>query len=344
MRAYDFSTHNKTVKRDRSRYFTYAFISLLIAALGAFLYYVVLNSPRILFYFRDNKYSEIERLHTKAVEAVRSAPVETAALGKDSLGDVSEFLDLAHSLQKDHREDAILYFHEATVLAEAVRKQVHDRSPALITLLFRDFIGRPQFLSEFDQELWQRALLAGRRARAFGLPDLLQQNLAEAEIEVYLLGGRPWWESARDLVQTNAAARKLPAWHLMQAALARETPDFELVKTAYGPTLATFARGVYYARSGNSPLSSSNFRDLAKSQTDAVARDYALYVLGFLSGKEKRVRDQLSYYKQIRFAEFAPRNQYFVSEYNYLLRFLGQKSEADQMMHAWEEMKAQKNE
>lgn len=349
MRSYDFSTHNKTVKRDKSRYFSYAFILLLAAAVAAFIYYVILNSPRIMFYFRENKYSEIERLHAKAIETIHAMPVEAvAAVNPKSPAqlpaDVAEFFDLAHELQKDHREDPILFYHEATVLDELVRKQAAERAPALLVMMFREFIGRPEFSREFDHELWQKALLTGRRARALGLPDVLAQKLSESEVDVYLLGGRPWWESARDLVPANSTARKIPAWHLMQAGLARETPDFELIKSAFGPSLAMFAKGVYYIRSGNSPLGISNFRDLSKNTADAAARDHALYVLGFLSGREKRIRDQLSYYKQIRFADFAPRNPYFAPEYHYLLRFLGQKSEADQLMHAWEELKAPKTE
>jgi len=338
MRAYDFSAHNKTVKRDKSRYFSYAFIILLVAALGAFIYYVVLNSPRILYYFRENKYSEIERSHAAAIEAL-PATIKNAS---DALtqGDVADFLELSRSLQKDHREDPILHFHEATLLDEILRRQIAEQNQALLALLFRDFIGRPQFSAAFDREIWQRALLTGRKARALGLPEVLSQKLAEAEIDVYLLGGKPWWESAQSLVQANSPAKKLPAWHLMQAGLTRETPDFELIKTAYGASLATFAKGVYYTRSGNSPLGISSFRDLAKSETDAFARDHALYALAHLSARDKRIRDQLSYLKQIRFAEFAPEYPHFVSEYNYLLRFLGSKSEADQMMKAWEDLKA----
>lgn len=348
MRAYDFGTHNKTVKRDKSRYFSYTFIFLLVAAFGAFIYYVVLNSPRIMFYFRENKYSEIERVHARALAAVQNAPANTAphieGTAAPQLPEVSEFFDLAHALQKDHREDPILYFHEATIVAESVRKQVAERQEALVFLLFREFINRPVFPAEFDHELWQRAILTGRKARALGLPDVLQQKLAEAEIDAYLIGGRPWWESANEIVAAGAAARKLPSWHLMQAGLASSTPDFELIKTAFGATIAGFAKGIYYTRSGNSPLGISNFRDLAKNQADAFARDHALYILGYLSGKDKRAKDQLSYYKQIRFPEFAPRNPYFVNEYHYLLRFLGQKSEADQLMRAWEEMKGEKSE
>lgn len=348
MRAYDFGAHNKTVKRDKSRYFSYTFIFLLVAAFAAFVYYVVLNSPRIMFYFRENKYSEIERAHAKAMAAVQNMAASEATAKSVSpalqLAEVSEFMDLAHALQKDHREDPILHFHEATVLAEAVRKQVGERNQALIFLMFREFISRPVFPAEFDKELWQRTILTGRRARALGLPDVLAQKLAEAEMDAYLIGGRPWWESAHENVPQGASAKKLPSWHLIQAGLARETPDFELIKTAFGATIAGFAKGIYYTRSGNSPLGISNFRDLAKSQTDAFARDHALYILGYLSGKEKRTKDQLSYYKQIRFPEFAPQNPYFVNEYHYLLRFLGQKSEADQLMRAWEEMKGEKAE
>ena len=97
-------------------------------------------------------------------------------------------------------------------------------------------------------------------------------------------------------------------------------------------------------KAGNSPLGISNFRELSQNATDAASRDYALYTLGYLSGREKRVKDQLYYYKQIRFPEFAPSHPYFAGELHYLLRFLGQKSEADQLMRAWEEMKAQKPE
>jgi hypothetical protein len=345
MRAYDFGTHNKTVKRDKSRYFSYTFIFLLVAAFAAFIYYVVLNSPRILFYFRENKYSEIERAHARALDAVHNMPAtaEGAAAQSPSpalrLAEVSEFMELAHALQKDHREDPILYFHEATVLSETVRKQVAERNQALIFLMFREFIGRPVFPAEFDHELWQNAILTGRRARALGLPDVLAQKLSEAEIDTYLIGGKPWWESVSEIVPAGSAAKKLPSWHLIQAGLTRETPDFELIRTAFGPTLAAFAKGVYYTRSGNSPLGISNFRELAKNQTDAFARDHALYILGFLSGRDKRVKDQLSYYKQIRFPEFAPQNPFLVGEYHYLLRFLGQKSEADQLLRAWEEIK-----
>jgi hypothetical protein len=344
MRAYDFSTHNKTIKRDRSRYFTYAFILLLLLAGFAFVYYVVLNSPRILYYFKENKYSEIERVHAEAIKAIQALPAEQAANNENAalaLPEVQDFLELAHTLQKDHREDPILIYHEATVLDEIIRRQVAEKPNALLALLFREFIGRPTFPTEFDQKVWQSALLAGRKARALGLPELLSARLAEAELDVYLLGGSPWWESSQEIVALNPAARKLPSWHLIQAGMARETPDFALIQAAFGPSTAAFAKGIYYIRSGNSPLGISNLRDLSKKQADAFARDHALYTLGFLSGREKRIRDQLFYYQQIRFSEFAPRYPFFVGELNYLLRFLGQQSEAEQMMKAWEELKAQ---
>lgn len=344
MRAYDFSTHNKTVKRDRSRYFSYGFIFLLVLAGTAFVYYVVLNSPRILYYFRENKYSEIERAHTRALEAIQGLSADQAGgahEGALSLREVKDFLDLAHALQKDHREDPILIYHEATVLDEILRRQAADKPQALLALLFREFISRPAFPGEFDRELWQKALLAGRKSRSLGLPEVLSARLAEMELDVYLLGGKPWWEGAQEIAGGHATAKKLPSWHVMQAGMARETPDFSLIQTAYGPTTGAFAKGVYYLRSGNSPLGISHLRELSRSQTDAFARDHALYMLGHLSGKEKRLRDQLFYFKQIRFTEFAPRYPFFVSELNYLLRFLGQASEADQMMKAWEELKAQ---
>lgn len=338
MRAYDFSTHNKTVKRDKSRYFNYAFIFLITLAIASFFYYVVANSPRILFYFRENKYSGIEKLHAAAIARIQ---IEKFQGNEDALklSEVADFLSLASSLQKDHRDDPILHFHEATLLAEILRRQSQERLPAFIGIFFRDFIGRSGFPAEFDRELWQRALIAGRRARALGLTDAHAEKLAEVELETYAIAGRPWWESATALVGANSNARKLPAWHLIQAGLARETPYFELLKTAYGPILTHFIKGVYYMRSGNSPLGISSFREVAQNQTDAYARDHALYILGFLSGREKRVRDQLSYYKQIRFPEFAPDKPYFFNDYQFLLRFLGQKSEADQLMRAWEELK-----
>lgn len=337
MRAYDFSTHNKTLKRDKSRYFTYAFIALLVAAAGAFIYYVVLNSPRILYYFRENKYSGIERAHASAMQAL---PAEDSGAAL-SVPQVREFLELARTLQKDHPEDPILVYHEATLFGEIIRRQVGEKSHALLALLFREFIGRPAFPPEFDRELWQKALLAGRKARALGLPEILSARLAESESDVYLLGGRPWWESMQEIAAQHPVAKKMPSWHLIQAGMARETPDFALLQAAYGPTTAAYAKGIYYLKSGNSPLGISTLRDLSKSPADAFARDHALYTLGYLSAKDKRLRDQLSYYKQIRFPEFAPRYPFFASELNYLLRFLGQKSEAEQMMKAWEELKAQ---
>jgi len=342
MRAYDFSTHNKTVKRDKSRYFNYVFILLIVAAVGSFVYYVVLNSPRILYYFRDNKYSEIERLHATAIARVQT---EKVSPGDNPLliVDVADFLNVAHALQKDHREDPILHFHEATLLGEIMRRQVEARPEAFIGIFYRDFIGRHEFPHEFSRELWQQAIAASRRARALGLSEAHAEKLAELELETYAIAGRPWWETATTLVTSTSNAKKTPAWHMIQAGLARETPNFDLLKTAYGPVLAQFLKGVYYMRSGNSPLGISSFRDVAENKVDAFARDHALYVLGYLSGREKRVRDQLHYYKQIRFAEFAPDKPYFVNDYQYLLRFLGQKSEADQLMRAYEDMKARKS-
>lgn len=337
MRAYDFSTHNKTLKRDKSRYFSYAFIALLIVAVGAFVYYVVLNSPRILYYFRENKYSGIERAHAAAMQALPTEQVASAL----SLPQVREFLELAHTLQKDHPEDPILVYHEATLLGEIIRRQVGEQSPAILAILFREFIGKPAFPAEFDRELWQKVLLAGRKARALGLPEVLSARLAELECDVYFLGGRPWWESMQEIATKYPVAKKMPSWHLIQAGVARELPDFALLQSTYGPTTAAYAKGVYYLRSGNSPLGISTLRDLSKNPADAFARDHALYTLGYLSAKDKRLRDQLSYYKQIRFSEFAPRYPFFANELHYLLRFLGQKSEADQMMKVWEELKAQ---
>ncbi|HRP69611.1 MAG TPA: hypothetical protein PLY93_08780, partial [Turneriella sp.] len=172
MRAYDFNTHNKTVKRDKSRYFSYAFIFLLVAALAAFIYYVALNSPRIMYYFRENKYSGIEKAHEAALAAIQNEKdADAQTLLQNS--EIVDFIDLAHTLQKDHSEDAILVYHEATLLAEVLRKQVYANNQAIIFLFFRDFIQKPIFPPDFDYALWQRVVLLGRKARALGLPDVL---------------------------------------------------------------------------------------------------------------------------------------------------------------------------
>lgn len=347
MRAYDFSIHNKTVKRDKSRYFTYIFILLLVVAAGAFVYYVVLNSPRILYYFRENKYSEIERAHTEALKAIQNLSRQNSnknAFVQEIPAEVEDFLTLAHTLQKDHGDDPILFYHEASVLNELVRRSVADTPQALVELLFRDFVAKPKFPKEIDEKVWQQALLTGRRALALGLPAAMAQKLYESQLDVYLLGSRPWWQSAEEAALLAPAVKKMPAWHLMQAGLVKEPPDFDLLKASYGASVATYAKSVYYLRSGNSPLGVSSLRELAKNSADAFAKDIALYTLGSLSGRDKRIRDQLTYYKEIRFQEFAPEFPFFVPEYHYLLRFLGSKSEADQLMKTWEEMKAQAKE
>ncbi|MCS6972664.1 MAG: hypothetical protein N2Z22_05005 [Turneriella sp.] len=344
MHVYDSSVHKKTLKKDHSRYFTYVFVFLLLSALGGFVYYIVQNSPRLLYHFRENKYSEIERRHAQALSVVQA--VFTGAESSEpaavlALPEVQEFLELAHALQKDHREDAILFFHEATLLAEIFRHSIARDPQALLFLLFRDFIARPVFPKEWDRTLWQQALLAGRKAYALGLPETLAAKLAEASLEIYFAGGRPWWESALELARWQPSVKKLPTWQLVQAGLARELPDFALIRSSYGDSVATFSRAIYYLRSGNSPLGISALRELSNNKADALARDCALYVLGYLAGKEKRAREQLYYYEQIRFAEFAPQNAYFVPEFVYLLRFLGKKAEAEKTLKEWEERKAE---
>ncbi|MBV6493093.1 MAG: hypothetical protein LDLANPLL_01108 [Turneriella sp.] len=342
MRTYDFSIHNKTVKRDKSRYFTYAFIILLLGVIVWFASYVVLNSPSIMYYFRENKYSGIEKAHSQAMAVIEKA----SGADSESLletNEVIDFLELAHTLQKSHNEDPILYYHEAIVLSEILRKQIHAKGAALIFIFFRDFIEKTIFPSDYDHTLWQRVILLGRQARALGLPDVLQEKLKEAQIDAYLIGGRPWWESALEFGETPSV-RKTPAWQLIQAGLARETPNFELIKAAYGHMLLTFVKACYYLRSGNSPLGISNLREVAKNPSDAAAKDAALYMLGYLSGRDKRVKEQLAYYQDIRFKEFQPKNPFFVDEYQYLLRFTGQKSEADQLVRAWEELSSQNKE
>lgn len=306
-------------KRNYRRFFLFLFLILFTGALAAGGGWVYLNYDRLLFYFKHDKYSElIDRIST----------LEDRLLTEGSTGDLSdeELSSLLESLAVDHGSDGYLYYLKGRYHHVLFRASVREAEGLYRDLFFRIYLDRYNFFESLDRENWQNALLSLRKALALGIPGKEAKHVASLLASLYLWGGKPYWQSGRTLLREYEIGNS-EAGNLYRILFGRKTPDWQSIGEKHPDELITFFKGLYALRNGNTPGGFSYLKKLSDSENTAL-KNNALYLTAYTRGRFKRQWARVYHYRRIELDEFLQRNPWFLAEFNYWLRFLGQRREA----------------
>lgn len=336
----DYTADRYISRKKGNRLFKLAFFLVILAGIGAGSWYIYQNIPRYLFNFNENKYAEIEKRLSQAEQSVSQLTTDENNPSKYFLAalkhrDTLVFLDLAQKLTKDHPEDPMIFYYRG-MLYNRIFDTACERQKHLYTdIFFYEFTDHYRFPVSLDHDVWSKAILFLRKALALGLPEPLARKTNTDLARLYLWGGRPYWSTMGEWLEKNrdAGGNTLSLFNII---LVRQTPDWKALETQFSPDVINFWKGLYYLKTGNSPLGYTHLSGITRSKAEVRIKNNAWYILGFLQGRDKKRREQLYSYKQIDTAEFFSRAPWFVTEYHYVLRFLGEQKEADRLMFEFE--------
>lgn len=310
---------------------------LLLVGVGAYGTYHF--RERIFFRFQNDQQGLILRRLADSVELVRSKAAGQelpAEIAKDKA--LTEFSAMLDSMRDVEPLMGVVQFARGKLLFELFAIVPARNRSLYYDIFFMEFVERYAMPKQLDANTWQQAVLSLRKAMVLNLPDDLKKETVRLLAELYLWGGRPFWASAYALLEQHGLGKEETIRHLFNILLARNTPDFEKLTVIFSEEPVLLWQAIYYLKAGNAPLGYSILYKLADAGTEAQIRNNALYLLGRIQGKEKRHRQQIYYYRKIDAMEFLPRAPWFLDEFAYVLRFVGESGEAQRLMAQYEKI------
>ncbi len=312
---------------------------VLLLLVGGSAYATYYFREWIFFRFENDQQGEILRRLAESVEVVRSKATgqEVATeIAKDKT--LTEFFALLDSMKNVESLMGVVQFARGKVLFELFAIVPARNRSLYYDIFFLEFVERYAMPKQLDAVAWQQAILSLRKAMALNLPDELKKEAARLLAELYLWGGRPFWTSAYELLEQHSPGKEETIRHLFNIMLARNTPDFEKLTAIFSEEPVLLWQAIYYLKAGNTPLAYSILYKLADAGEEAQIRNNALYLLGRIQGKEKRHRQQIYYYRRIDAVEFLPRAPWFLDEFAYVLRFVGDSGESQRFIAQYEKI------
>ena len=307
-------------------------LPILLAAAG---YYIYNNYPRILFLIKKDRYAPLEM----AMNELNTQLAENTQKDLSKISEVSKTLTLLKKLTQDHPSDPHLYFLKGRLYSLLLDAQSRQNPNLKIEIIFNHYTGHMNFPFELSKKLWQAGVASYRKSLALGLPApndaLARKNL----LELYFLGGEPYWKSAADdldLTQPDTS----PTRQLFSIVTRRQKPNWNLLKADYGDESAAFLEAIYHLHRENTPVAFSKLKELALSSSPYL-RNNAMYLMGSVMKKTRNHRMQLYYYRQIDLDEFIPRNTWFLTEFYNSLRFARERKEAQKLLADYEKIVTQ---
>ena len=342
MQLRDIHASAMPLRKKKFNFFSFLFFFIIFAAAGAGLgYYLFNNTDRFLFYFQENKYSELDKEYAEILNYWQANyPLDKFAKVDENFFKTereTEFLKLVNTLIEDFPADGYLFYLKGMYHANAFLLPVKNRQDVLAEFFFNEAIERPEQPPELDYDRRSTALLALRKAIVLGLPEKPLQDAKATQAALYFWGGGAWWGESQAALPDNAGmVAKMPVAELLNILSGGRPPNWKNLETVYPPELTKFWQALYYLQTGNLPLSFAMLSDLTQQKSDIHIHNYAAYLLGKSQGKYRQLRQQLFYYRKIELEYFMPRNPWFLSEYTTLLRFLGDQQESTRVLSAYE--------
>ncbi|MCS6985290.1 MAG: hypothetical protein NZM25_09240 [Leptospiraceae bacterium] len=316
------------------------FLFLLLLFLGIVGYAAYRYHVHIWLLFAPKEESELVMRFERAQQTIREAPFETSATELRESKFVSEFfrylkayLDTRPAEAMGHALSGLIEY-ELFLLPLRKEKYLYD------DLLFLCYIGKYRFPASLDFSLWQKSILTLRKALALGLKGNWQERVNYALASLYLWGGLSYWNAAYSLL--GQKDEDLFLKDILNILSQHAPPRFTYLESYFGKESAQLGQAIYYLKSGNTPVGYSLLYQLTNLKERADIRNRALYLLGHVHAKQKHYRQQLYYLRQMDAMEFGKSFPWFIEEYVFLLRFLGDHGTAQRILEEYARLNANK--
>lgn len=315
-------------------FFKLIFILVLLTSFIWLCYYLYSSKERLLFYIETNKYEQVEKQLQKTLQLLKVKK-------SNGIKEVIETQLLLKQLIQDHPDDGRLYKYKADLYYQMFLTNIKKNQKIYDSLFFRAFINRYKFPLDLSKKHWNSAMVSYSRALQLILKSAEKNQVRNKLIELNLWGGKPYWQNGIELIEKLKEDQpKSTTIQLFRVLLGETEPEWDIIKPIFRKNLLKFFKGLYHLRTGNEPRGFSYLKKLSKLKDDTEwnLKNNSTYILSSLMKKQKKKRSQLAYYKKINLDEFLVREPWFLSEYNYILRFLGKKKKSAKLLLKYEKL------
>jgi tetratricopeptide (TPR) repeat protein len=317
-------------QKKKSSVKKYIFLLLFLFSLVG-VFWAFKNQQRILFHLKKDNYVAI--IHS--IEDYEKSLKDNHESNSSQLDSVGELLT---KLIKDNPSDSYLYYLIGKLYTIECTSPVFNNPDRLTDIFFLDYIKRYQIPASFPYNHWEQAIAYTRKAILLGLPEGEVSNAVINLVSLYIVGGTPYWNSARDYLASENLKNNPLIQNIYKLLLVDNTPpDETFIAKTFGLETTTYWMGLYYLKVKNYPLAFYNFKKLLLSESTYL-RNNAYYIMGHIMGEQKDMSLKLYYHSLIDFDEFLKRNPWFLDEHNYTLRYLGQNDLAKKFLTQYEKL------
>jgi hypothetical protein len=310
-------------QKKKSNFRIYFFIILLALIAGAS-YWIFKNYQRIIFHFKKDKYETIIQ-NLKGLETIKEENTESFKGSEE----------LLTGLIEDNPSDSYLYFLSGKLYYIETGKQILQDGSRLTELLFLDYINRYHFPRYISNIKWEKGIAHLRKAILLQLQDKDNDEAVSALMGMYIAGGSPYWQSAKEYLDPEKQDPLLiNLYHLVYA---ESEPDWALFSKVFGDETTTIWTAMYNMKIRNYPLAFYFFKKLLLSE-NVNLRNSAYYLMGHLMGQQKNMALKMYYHSMIDYDEFLKKNPWFLEEHNYTLRFMGAEAASRSFLGKYEQM------
>ncbi|MDH5717263.1 MAG: hypothetical protein OEZ22_06460 [Spirochaetia bacterium] len=323
-------TAGKHVKKksNAEKLFNFIFWIIIISSFIYGVQYLYNQKDRILFNFQKDRYSEIENKLISLSENLKTSEIEN----KDEIKNLSNLLS---ALLKDHEDDGYLYFLYGKLYFILFNKPFHYNDNLYRNFLFNLYLEKNDFYDRLNKDYWSKALIYFRKSMLLTIPESYIETAKENLSFLYFWGGRPYWKAGYELIKENIS--KKFTFDMYNIFLLEDTPDWEKLNADFDSDHINLWQSFYYLNTKNTPLAFSKLNKLALSENINL-RNMAQYLLGYLAGKQNKMKTQFHFYSMINLETFLPQNKWFLQEYYIVIRFLGYEKLAAQVLKNYEPM------
>lgn len=327
--TYNIDRYKKPKKNRGTRSFVFL---LVLASISYSSYWGYSNHERLFYYFKKDKYSNVESELAQAKKSIKN---------KKQINSTLELLD---KLITDHPHDAYLYYLKGQLNYLFFRQFIHNQW-TFKDIVFHIYINRYKMPSEINKQQWTLAISSFRKALALKVDKKVVDNLKRNLASLYVWGGLPYWQTGRELLiraKENEANQVRKSF--FNILLLKSEPDFNLLSKKFPKSLVDFWHSIYFLKIGNAPRGFSGLKKIANLKVEGDnqnlldLKNYANFILADTFAKQKKKRRVLAYYAKIDLKSFLPKHKWFLDEYERLLRFLGRKPQAIAFRHRYDKL------
>ena len=323
-------------KNKRSKLFILLFFLFMLG--GGYWAYKsgVLN----LFDFSQKDYYNHIEYHKKLIET-------SSKKGIISPTKLNDFRQDYRNMLISHPGDPMLFYYCGVLEYSIFISPLKHSYVILSDIFLLQYVKKYKFPKALSYAAHKHALILLRKAIALGLP---ANKLRDAQYKLnflYLLSNKIHF-SFKNIVNTVNQFVNSSHVHYTQELIhivtTLQTPNWDVLNKHYPPILITYLKAVYYLKVKNRPFGFSLLQKLVQQEVysteDQSLIDNALYLMGYIEGiKQKRQKNQLSFYSQINIKRFMQKYDWFLEEYVFLLKFLGKTKKHQEFMAQFQKMK-----